>query len=168
MTQSSNVCCIRPGSIPSTAAKTALLAAQKRICEIRLFAPRNGGRQPLSRAALRRGWSACFEGAIGLACRRKKVPFSVRSRHRRGVDLCLGESGYFLQACLNLSLPGLEREVARALVDTAHGAFPYSKAVHATSMSSSPWSDTMNKQLGCAAAQSCCWLRQWPAPMKLR
>ena len=33
-----------------------------------------------------------------------------------------------LQARLNVSLPGLEREVARAVVDAAHEICPYSKA----------------------------------------
>ena len=45
------------------------------------------------------------------------------------VDLCLADGGYFLQARLNVSLPGLEGEVAQALIDAAHQACPYSKAV---------------------------------------
>jgi len=42
----------------------------------------------------------------------------------------LGTTGgaYFLQARLNVSLPGLEREVAQALADAAHQLCPYSKA----------------------------------------
>jgi organic hydroperoxide reductase OsmC/OhrA len=36
--------------------------------------------------------------------------------------------GFNLQARLNLSLPGLAREVAQALVDAAHQTCPYSKA----------------------------------------
>jgi lipoyl-dependent peroxiredoxin len=42
----------------------------------------------------------------------------------------LGRTGdaYFLQARLNVSLPGLERNVAQALVDAAHQTCPYSKA----------------------------------------
>ena len=35
---------------------------------------------------------------------------------------------YSLQARLNVSLPGLEREVAQALADAAHQTCPYSKA----------------------------------------
>jgi lipoyl-dependent peroxiredoxin len=35
---------------------------------------------------------------------------------------------YPLQARLNVSLPGVEREVAQALVDEAHQTCPYSKA----------------------------------------
>ena len=44
------------------------------------------------------------------------------------VDLNLADGGYFLRARLNVSLPGVEREVAQALVDEAHQICPYSKA----------------------------------------
>ena len=44
------------------------------------------------------------------------------------VDLGTTDGGYFLQARLNVSLPGLDREVAQALVDAAHQTCPYSKA----------------------------------------
>ena len=43
------------------------------------------------------------------------------------VDLCNTSGSYFLQARLNVSLPGLESEVAEALVHTAHQTCPYSK-----------------------------------------
>jgi len=46
----------------------------------------------------------------------------------RCVDLCNADGEYFLQARLNVSLPGVEREVAQALVDAAHQTCPYSKA----------------------------------------
>ena len=44
------------------------------------------------------------------------------------VDLGTGEGGYFLQARLAVSLPGIEPAVAGALVDAAHETCPYSKA----------------------------------------
>jgi osmotically inducible protein OsmC len=44
------------------------------------------------------------------------------------VDLGTTGGAYFLQARLNVSLPGLERDVAQALVDAAHRTCPYSKA----------------------------------------
>ena len=44
------------------------------------------------------------------------------------VDLCDAGGEYFLQARLNVSLPGVKREVAQALVDAAHQTCPYSKA----------------------------------------
>jgi len=44
------------------------------------------------------------------------------------VDLCTGSDGYFLKARLNVSLPGLERQVAQSILDLAHQTCPYSKA----------------------------------------
>jgi organic hydroperoxide reductase OsmC/OhrA len=38
------------------------------------------------------------------------------------------DGGYLLRARLNVSLPGLDAEVARAVVDAAHQICPYSKA----------------------------------------
>ena len=44
------------------------------------------------------------------------------------VDLGKTEDAFFLQARLNVSLPGLDPAVARAVVDGAHQRCPYSKA----------------------------------------
>jgi organic hydroperoxide reductase OsmC/OhrA len=44
-----------------------------------------------------------------------------------GMDLCTGDDRYFLQARLNVSLPGLERAVAQSILDGAHQTCPYSK-----------------------------------------
>jgi osmotically inducible protein OsmC len=44
------------------------------------------------------------------------------------IDLCNTNGEYFLQARLNVSLPGLDREVAQALANAAHQTCPYSKA----------------------------------------
>ena len=74
------------------------------------------------------GWSACFEGAMGLAARKMKIPLPAGTAIDAEVDLCMGDDGYSLQARLNVSLPGLAPEVAQALVDAAHQTCPYSKA----------------------------------------
>ncbi len=44
------------------------------------------------------------------------------------IDFGTTDGAYFLQARLNVSLPGLPRDVAQALVDRAHQTCPYSKA----------------------------------------
>lgn len=74
------------------------------------------------------GWSACFEGAMGLAARRRKIALPADLAIDAEVDLCLDEGAYSLQARLNVSLPGLARDVAQAVVDEAHQTCPYSKA----------------------------------------
>jgi len=75
------------------------------------------------------GWSACFEGAMGLAARNMKVALPEDLAVDAEVDLTLTDGAYTLQARLNVSLPGLDREVAQALVDAAHETCPYSKAI---------------------------------------
>jgi osmotically inducible protein OsmC len=74
------------------------------------------------------GWSACFESAIGLAARKRKIALPADFAIDAEVDLHLAESGYFLSTRLNISLPGIEREIARSLVDEADQLCPYSKA----------------------------------------
>jgi Ohr subfamily peroxiredoxin len=75
------------------------------------------------------GWSACFEGAMGLAARKMKIALPADTAIDAEIDLCLVDDAYFLQARLNVSLPGLARDVARNLADAAHQTCPYSKAI---------------------------------------
>jgi Ohr subfamily peroxiredoxin len=74
------------------------------------------------------GWSACLEVTMGLAARKMKVALPADTSIDAEVDLCLTDGAYFLQARLNVRLPGLEREVAQALVEAAHQTCPYSNA----------------------------------------
>jgi lipoyl-dependent peroxiredoxin len=73
------------------------------------------------------GWSACFEGAMGIAARKLKVTLPDDLAIDAEVDLCTAGGGYFLQARLNVDLPGVDREVAKELVEAAHQTCPYSK-----------------------------------------
>ena len=74
------------------------------------------------------GWSACFLGALGVVAREGKVALPADTAVDAEVDLRLGESGYSLLARLNVSVPGVDRETASALVQRAHEVCPYSKA----------------------------------------
>lgn len=74
------------------------------------------------------GWSACFEGAMGLAARAMKVALPADTAIDAEVDLGMTGDAYLLQARLNVSLPGIDRETAHAIVDKAHQTCPYSKA----------------------------------------
>jgi Ohr subfamily peroxiredoxin len=73
------------------------------------------------------GWSACFIGAMGKAAAQLKVALPAQTAVDAEVDLVNNDSGYFLQARLNVSLPGLDRATAQAIVDGAHQTCPYSK-----------------------------------------
>lgn len=74
------------------------------------------------------GWSACFLSAIKLVASKMKVKLTPDVAVDPEVDLCMGNDGYFLKARLNVSLPGVDRQVARAILDGAHHTCPYSKA----------------------------------------
>ncbi len=74
------------------------------------------------------GWSACFESAIALVARKRKIELQAGVTIDAEVDLNLGDGGYFLSTQLNVSLPGVERNAAKTLVDEAHQICPYSKA----------------------------------------
>ncbi|CAG2347168.1 MULTISPECIES: organic hydroperoxide resistance protein [Burkholderia] len=74
------------------------------------------------------GWSACFIGAMGLAAQRLKVVLPRDTHVDAEIDLAMADGAYFLQARLNVSVPGVDADVAQALVDAAHQTCPYSKA----------------------------------------
>ncbi len=76
------------------------------------------------------GWSACFLSAIKLVAAKKKVKLSPDVTVDAEVDLGTTDGHYLIQARLNVSLPGIDRETAQQLVDGAHLECPYSKATH--------------------------------------
>ncbi|MGY2291681.1 organic hydroperoxide resistance protein [Pseudomonas sp. SDO528_S397] len=75
------------------------------------------------------GWSACFIGALGLAAKAADVRLPADTAVDAEVDLVNSpQLGYFLQARLTVSLPGIEPVLAQTLIDGAHQTCPYSKA----------------------------------------
>ncbi|WP_183085284.1 organic hydroperoxide resistance protein [Trinickia fusca] len=74
------------------------------------------------------GWSACFIGAMGRAASQMKIKLPSDLALDTEVDLGTTGDAYLLQARLNISLPGIDREVAQAVVEAAHQLCPYSKA----------------------------------------
>ncbi|KQX87075.1 organic hydroperoxide resistance protein [Variovorax sp. Root473] len=74
------------------------------------------------------GWSACFIGAMGLAAGKLKIKLPADLAVDTEVDLAHTDGAHFLKARLNVSVPGIERDVVQSLVDAAHETCPYSKA----------------------------------------
>jgi Ohr subfamily peroxiredoxin len=96
--------------------------------DIRLSSPGMAGLGTNPEQLFAAGWSACFQGAMGLAARKMKVLLPADLAIDAEVDLGMTGDQYFLQARLNVSLPGLDRAIAQAIVETAHQTCPYSKA----------------------------------------
>ncbi|MET0777185.1 MAG: organic hydroperoxide resistance protein [Pseudomonas mandelii] len=96
--------------------------------DIKLSPPGSSGAGTNPEQLLAAGWSACFIGAIGKAAAALKVTLPSGVAVDAEVDLGKTDNAFFLQARLNVSLPGLDPVVARALIDAAHQTCPYSKA----------------------------------------
>jgi Ohr subfamily peroxiredoxin len=75
-------------------------------------------------------WSACYMGAIELAASQRKITLPAGLAVDAEIDLNVDGGSFFLRARLNVSVPGVDREVAQELVDAAHKICPYSKATH--------------------------------------
>ncbi|SFN78431.1 peroxiredoxin, Ohr subfamily [Bradyrhizobium sp. Ghvi] len=97
--------------------------------DVRLSPPGGAGVGTNPEQLFAAGWSACFEGAMEIAARKRKIDLPSKSAIDAEIDLVLDEGAYALRARLGVSLPGLDRDVARDLIDEAHRTCPYSKAV---------------------------------------
>jgi Ohr subfamily peroxiredoxin len=73
-------------------------------------------------------WSACYISAIGLVAAQRKLALPPDLAVDIEVDLGQTGAAYFLQARLNVHVPGVPHEVAESLAHAAHEICPYSKA----------------------------------------
>jgi osmotically inducible protein OsmC len=89
--------------------------------DVKLSAPGMPGAGTNPEQLFAAGWSACFISAMGLVANRMKVTLPADAAVDAEIDLCNSGDVYFLRARLNVSLPGLAREVAQAIVDATHG-----------------------------------------------
>jgi len=74
------------------------------------------------------GWSACFLSAIKIAASKARVNLPDDVSIDVEVDLGLADKIHGLAARLNVNLPGVDRQVAENLAETAHHLCPYSNA----------------------------------------
>jgi len=76
------------------------------------------------------GYSACFMGAMQIAARQLSIKFPADTAIDARVSLgkTAGDASYALAVTLSISLPGLDADVKRRLVDAAHQTCPYSAA----------------------------------------
>lgn len=73
-------------------------------------------------------WSACFIAAIGVAAGQKKVALPEAPTIDATIDVLMDGGEFFLRAKLDVTVPGIDIELARELVHVAHEICPYSKA----------------------------------------
>ena len=125
MTQAVNV--LYTGKTHTTGGRDGATKSSDGKLDIKLSSPGTSGQGTNPEQLFAAGWSACFIGALGLAAKKHGASLPKDLSVDAEVDLCNNDTGYFLQARLNVSLPGLDKDVAQALVNTAHDTCPYSK-----------------------------------------
>ena len=97
--------------------------------DIKLSTPGTNGTGTNPEQLFAAGWSACFEGALGIAARKARITLPEDTAIDAEIDLVSDKGGYSLRARLNVSIPGVDREIAQQLVDQAQQTCPYSKAI---------------------------------------
>ncbi|MCW6531985.1 organic hydroperoxide resistance protein [Sphingomonas sp. MMSM20] len=97
--------------------------------DVTLSTPGGPGRGTNPEQLFAAGWSACFQGAMGIAARAKGVTLPAGLAIDAQVELRQGDDGYSLAARLNVHVPGIDPAVARQIIETAHRTCPYSKAI---------------------------------------
>ncbi len=125
MTKIENV--LYTGRTHTTGGREGKVLSSDGRLDVQLSTPGGPGNGTNPEQLFAAGWSACFIGAMGHAARAAGVPLPADVAVDAEVDLGTAEGGYFLQARLTISLPGLDRDVARSIVDAAHQTCPYSK-----------------------------------------
>jgi len=74
------------------------------------------------------GYSACFLGALKFVASKEKVTLSPETAIEGSVGIGPLPTGFGIQAELRITVPGIPREQAEALVQKAHIVCPYSNA----------------------------------------
>lgn len=74
------------------------------------------------------GYSACFIGAMKAVAGMQKITLPDDLSIDASVDLGKIPNAYGIAVRLDISLPGMDRTAAQALVDAAHQVCPYSNA----------------------------------------
>jgi Ohr subfamily peroxiredoxin len=74
------------------------------------------------------GYAACFQGALGLVARNQKVTLPQGNTVSVTIGIGKDETSFGLNAKIAVSLPGMDKAQAEALVAAAHQVCPYSKA----------------------------------------
>ena len=116
----------------STGGREGTSRSSDGVLEVRLSTPKElggaGGPGTNPEQLFAAGYSACFIGAMKAVSAKTKVPLPADTSIAADVGIGPIPGGFGIQVALNISLPGMDREAARKLVDAAHQVCPYSNA----------------------------------------
>lgn len=116
----------------ATGGRDGRAVSSDNVLDVRLTTPRElggaGGEGTNPEQLFAAGYSACFLGALKFVAGKEKVALPADARIDGSVGIGPIPAGFGIQVELKVSLPGLPREQAEALVHKAHQVCPYSNA----------------------------------------
>jgi Ohr subfamily peroxiredoxin len=96
--------------------------------DVTLSSPGTSGTGTTPEQLFAAGYSACFIGAIKAVAGKQKISLPQDLSIDAEVDLGTIPNPYGIAARQKVSLPGMDKAAAQALVDAAHQVCPYSNA----------------------------------------
>ncbi len=116
------------GRTHTTGGREGFARSDDAALDVKLSPPGSGKPGTNPEQLFAAGWSACFIGAMTRAAGKRQLRLPADTAVDAEVDLGTTEGEFFLQARLNISLPGIEPDTARSIIEDAHQICPYSKA----------------------------------------
>lgn len=116
----------------STGGRDGRAVSSDGVLDVKLAMPKElggaGGAATNPEQLFAAGYSACFLSALKFVATQRKLPLPADTTVTAKVGIGPIPTGFGLEVDLAVSLPGVEREAATALVDAAHQVCPYSNA----------------------------------------
>lgn len=115
----------------ATGGRDGRAASDDGVLDVKLGVPKEmggmgGGTNPEQLFAA--GYSACFLGALKAVAAKEKIKIPADAKIEGAVGIGEIPGGYGIEVQLDITLPGMERSEAEALVAKAHKVCPYSNA----------------------------------------
>jgi len=116
----------------ATGGRDGRAVSSDNVLDVKLTTPRElggaGGEGTNPEQLFAAGYSACFLGALKVVAARQKIALPADVAIEGSVGIGPIAHGFGIEAELKISLPGMPRDEAEALVQAAHGVCPYSNA----------------------------------------
>jgi len=118
------------GKVHTTGGRAGQSRSSDGHLDVKLARPGSAGNGTNPEQLFAAGWSACFESSMEIVAQKMKVALPHDIAVDAEIDLGPTEGAYGLAARFNVSMPGVEPDVAHRVIEETHKLCPYSRATH--------------------------------------
>lgn len=116
----------------ATGGRDGRAVSSDNVLDVKLTTPKElggaGGEGTNPEQLFAAGYSACFIGAMKFVAGQQKIALPADTSIEGAVGIGQIPGGFGIEVELKVSIPGMERAAAEALVAKAHAVCPYSNA----------------------------------------